>query len=134
MKTVSIMIVENNTDLRNTLRHAFEDRGYLTWTCPGPEIALSIFDAVHPNVVLLDLDFEGTDPMALLDIWKDLSPKTLVIVESKTADARRMRDAIDHGAQAFLIKPYSLTPLFDMLEKDLPPGAPAAAMLRKAAA
>ena len=30
---------------------------------------------------------------------------------------RTMREAIDHGAHAFLIKPYSLAPLFDLLEE-----------------
>jgi two-component system, chemotaxis family, chemotaxis protein CheY len=120
MQPVSIMIVENNTDLRNTLRHAFEDRGYLTWTCHAPEIAVSIFAAIHPSVVLLDLDFEGARPMELLDAWKEMSPHTRVIVESTTADAHRMREAIDHGARAFLIKPYTLAPLFDLLEQEMP--------------
>ncbi len=134
MKTQSIMIVENNTDLRNTLRHAFEDRGYMTWTCPAPEIAVCIFAAVRPNVVLLDLDFAGSSPMDLLDAWKKLSPHTKVFVESAISDERLMQEAVDHGAQAFLIKPYTLEPLFDMLEEDLPPSAPMAAMVRQAAA
>jgi len=52
------MIVETNTDLRNTLRHAFEDRGYMTWTCPAPELAISIFTVVQPSIVIVDLDFQ----------------------------------------------------------------------------
>ena len=134
MKPASIMIVETNSDLRNTLRHAFEDRGYLTWTCPAPEIAISIFAAVHPSVVLLDLDFEGANPLQMIDTWKQMAPNTRVIVESTTADAQRMREAIDHGAQAFLIKPYSLAPLFDLLEEQFPPQPPAAFEFKRAAA
>jgi DNA-binding NtrC family response regulator len=121
MNSVSIMIVENNNDLRATLRHAFEDRGYLTWTCPTPEIAISIFAAIRPNVVLLDLDLEWADPIHLIDLWKEMSPHTRIIVESSDAEAQRMRDAVQHGAQAFLVKPYSMPPLFDLLEKDTPP-------------
>lgn len=120
MKPLSIMIVENNTDLRNTLRHAFEDRGYLTWTCPAPEIAVSIFAAIQPSVVILDLDFEGPNPLRLIDAWRELSPNTRVIVESTATDAVRMREAMDRGAYAFLVKPYSLEPLFDLLEKEIP--------------
>ena len=106
----------------------------MTWTCPALEIAVSIFAAIHPNVVILDLDYEGADPLTLIATWKEMSPQTFVIVESQTADAEKMREAIERGAQAFLIKPYSLSPLFEMLEKDLPPNTPVASMLRKEAA
>jgi DNA-binding NtrC family response regulator len=133
MKVASIMILENNTDLRNTLRHAFEDRGYLTWTCPAPEIAISIFRAVLPSIVIVDLDFKETDVLRLIDVWRVLAPHTRVIVESTTADADRMREALAHGAQAFLTKPYSLSPLFDLLEKDLSSGAPVITPLKKVA-
>ncbi len=120
MRHVSIMIVEDNTDLRNTLRHAFEDRGYITWTCPGPEIALSIFSAVQPNIVILDLDMGGPDPLDMISIWKESSPHTRVVVESQSADRVRMREAMDRGALAYLMKPYTLAPLFDLLEKEIP--------------
>jgi len=129
----SIMIVENNTELRNTLRHAFEDRGYLTWTCIIPEIAMSIFEAVQPSIVILDLDFEEADVLRILDVWHKLSPHTRVIVESTDADAERMREAMAHGAHAYLTKPFGLTPLFDLLEKDIPPTPPSSAKLNKAA-
>src|SRR5258708_26467952 len=112
MRPATIMIVENNADLRDTLRHAFEDRGYKTWTCPAPEIAVSIFSAIRPSVVILDLDFEGFNSLPLIDALRELSPDTRVIVESKFADDKRMRDAIDHGALACLAKPYALPPLF----------------------
>jgi len=124
MKTASVMIVEKSTDLRNTLRHAFEDRGYLTWTCPALEIAVSIFAAVQPHVVLLDLDFEGPNSMHLIEIWKKTAPNTRIIVESTMADAGRMQEAMRHGAHAFLVKPYQLAPLFNLLEEDIPPMPP----------
>src|SRR5690348_822241 len=107
---VSIMIVENNNDLRNTLRHAFEDRGYLTWTCPVLEIASSIFEAIQPSIVILDLDLEGQNILDLIESWRRKAPHTRVIVESEKEDAFLMREALMHGAQAFLTKPYSLPP------------------------
>ena len=133
MRAASIMIVETNTDLRNTLRHAFEDRGYMTWTCPAPELAISIFTVVQPSIVIVDLDFQGINVLHLLDIWRDIAPHTRVIVESTTADANRMREAMDHVAHAFLTKPYYLPPLFDLLEKDIPTDPPGSTPLKKAA-
>jgi len=124
MKPASIMIVEKDADLRNTLRNAFETRGYLTWTCLAPEIALSISAAVQPSVILFDLDSQTSDPLDLIDAWMRLAPPPRVIVESKSGDTERMRQAMEHGAHAYLIKPYSLAPLFDLLEKEIPPSEP----------
>jgi DNA-binding NtrC family response regulator len=117
----SIMIVENNIEYCNTLRYAFEDRGYITWICPGPEMAETIFSEIHPNFVLLDLDLEDPNPLELIAAWSELAPHTRVIVGITIPDVRRLREAIDHGAYAFLIKSFSLAPLFDLLEKEIPP-------------
>jgi len=83
MKPLSIMIVENNPNLRQILRHAFEDRGYLTWTCPAPEIASCIFGAIHPSIVILDLEYEEPAYLHLIEDWKELSPETRVIILEK---------------------------------------------------
>jgi DNA-binding NtrC family response regulator len=111
------MIVETNREMRNLLRHAFEHRGYLTWTCPSLEIAACVYEAIHPDVVLLDLDFEGLDCVTFLEMWHRESPKTKIIVESASNNKDRIDLAMEHGAHAFLQKPYSLPPLFELLEK-----------------
>ncbi len=110
----SVMIIERNADLRHILRHVFEDRGYLTWTCPIPEIANSIFDAIQPNFVILDLDYEGTDCMQMLDDWLKHTPMTRVIVDS--ASPSRLEEAKKRGAKDCLAKPFQLGPLFQILD------------------
>jgi DNA-binding NtrC family response regulator len=121
MKPASVMIVETDADLRNTLRHAFETRGYLTWTCPITEIAESIFAAIQPDVVLLDLDLGGRDLILLIDAWKELAPHTCFIVEGRAADTDRMHEAIDHGARTCFVKADPIDPLIELLEKEHPP-------------
>ena len=134
MKLASVIIVENNTDLRNTLRHAFEDRGFLTWTFPRAGIAESIVDALHPDVVLFDLDMQGDETLEFISAWKKQSPGTCVIVESTSGDAERLRQAMEHGADGFLVKPFSLLPIFEILNKDLEPLAATASLLKENAA
>ena len=118
MKLASVIIVENNNDVRNDLRHAFENRGFLTWTFPRAGIAESIVDALQPDVVLLDLDTQGDETLRYIREWKERSPHTCVIVESCAADAERLKGAMEHGADGFLVKPVSLAPLFEILDKD----------------
>ena len=121
MKTVSIIIVENDSELRNKLRHAFESRGYVAWNCRDPEFVACLLESVQPSIIILDLDisdFEG-DIFAVMGTWHTLSPKTRVIVESANSDAERMRKALVHGAEAFLTKPFSLDPLFNLLDNTI---------------
>ena len=117
MKPESIMIIENNPDFRNTLRLAFEKRGYITWTCPEPAIADSIVSLFQPQIVILDIDAVPEDATSLLDSWREEAPHTRVVVQSRYADADSMRSAMEHGASAYLVKPFSLEPLFQLLEK-----------------
>jgi len=136
MKPASIMIIETDSDLRNTLRHAFETRGYLTWTCPIPEMAESIFTAILPDVVFLDLDLdlEGRDLILLIDAWKELAPQTCFIVEGHAADALRMHKAINHGARTCFVKAGPIGPLVNLLEKEHPPHGTAHPSVMRAAA
>ena len=116
MKLASVIIVEDNTDLCETLRHAFEDRGFLTWTFPRAGTAESLVDALHPDVVLFDLDMQGEEALLYISAWKKQSPGTFVFVESSRGDAEHLRIAMDHGADGFFVKPFSLVPLFELLD------------------
>ena len=116
-KAGSIMIVDSSPDYSNTLRHAFEDRGYLTWTCPGPDIASCILLAIHPTAVVLDLDLEGVNPFDIMDAWRALSPSTRIVVEMRVPDAQRLQTAMDHGADTYFVKTSPMTPLFQFLEE-----------------
>lgn len=117
----SILILENNLEMRTILQHTFESRGYMTWTCPMVELAPSIFEAAQPSVVILDLDIESLDCIHLIDEWHARSPQAKIVVESGDGNMDRIKLALDHGAHAFLAKPYSLAPLFELIETEIPP-------------
>jgi len=122
MESVSIIIVENSTELRNTLRNAFEKRGYIALNCRNPEMVVPLLETFHPHIMIVDLDipdFEG-DIFELMTVWHQISPHTRLIVESASADPERLRQAVIHGAEACLTKPYSLPPLFRLLESPVP--------------
>ena len=133
MKPTSVMIVEYNTDLRNTLMHAFEDRGYITWTFPSADIAVSIFATIQPLVIVLDLDVVGSQAVEMIEACKEQCPYASLIVESSTADSARIQEAIEHGAEAFLSKPYAMEPLFEIIDKKILSTAPTLIPINQAA-
>jgi DNA-binding NtrC family response regulator len=116
MKPRSVIIVETDLDIRTALMSAFEERGYLTWTCPATDLAVQLFSTVLPDIVVLDLDLADGDAMDLLHTWKRVSPETRVVVESGAEDIDRKRLAEHCGAEAYFVKPYLFEPLFSLLE------------------
>lgn len=120
-RSLSVIIVEQDGDLRKRLMDAFESRGYVTWTCPAPEVATCIAAAVRADIVLLDLDIAGPKALDFLKLWKEMAPDTRVVVESSEIDPETMRRMMEQGADAFVLKPLALSPLFNLLEIGEPP-------------
>jgi len=134
MKPTSVMIVEFNTDSCNALRHAFEDRGYITWSFPSPDIAVSIFSTIQPSVILLDLDVVGWEGLHMIDDCKKVCPHSSVIVESRASDLARIQEALHHGADAYLVKPHPIASLFEFLDQRMPAPPPIVIPFNQAAA
>ncbi len=83
MNSESIMIVETNPEMRNVLRHAFETRGYLTWTCPAVGLAECIFEAVQPSLVVLDVEMSPSIDR-LIRQWHEQAPLSRIVVLEKS--------------------------------------------------
>ena len=120
-KKKSILVIEDDPQLMSNLIQAFERQGYYAWGCPWVERAHTIFTTVRPDFVFLDLDFGDSRRMELIEKCKMYSPKTQIIVESASADGDLRDRAMTHGADLFLVKPFSLQPLFELLEHPLIP-------------
>ncbi len=87
MKGPSIVIVDSNWQVRERLRRIYESRGYVAWTCPGPDMALPIFENVMPDVVLIDLDEESAEAELLSTACHDVSPDSQIIFRKKHGNA-----------------------------------------------
>jgi DNA-binding response OmpR family regulator len=115
----SIFIVEDDPQLLGTLIQAFEQRGYFVWGCPWTNRARTIFAQVHPDFILLDVNVGDYERIELVVDLKTQSPDTRVIVECTMADMDVMDRIMASGADAFVIKPFLIQPLFKMMEQTL---------------
>jgi DNA-binding NtrC family response regulator len=119
MTFTSILIVEPESEMRERLKQAFESRGYRTWTCPAADVALECLATVQPQVMLVNLDGSEAWALELLEGLQRQRMAVRVIVGSAHADPTRMREIMDRGAYAFLLRPFSIEPLFDLLERPM---------------
>jgi len=73
--------------------------------CNGRD-ALAAIDALHPDVITLDLQMPDMDGLAVLDVILDRSPLPVIMVSAMTrAGAAVTLEALDRGAAEYVAKP-----------------------------
>jgi DNA-binding response OmpR family regulator len=108
MTTSKILVVDDDQNIRNSIRLCLEAEGYLIEQAVNGADALEQVHHNHPDLVLLDLAMPGMDGMTVLtelgDLW-DEHP-TRVIVITAHGSAKLAVDAMRLGASDFLEKPF----------------------------
>ena len=105
----SIMIVDDDEDIRDTLRYLLEDSGYTVVTARNGSDALDrLHEGARPAVILLDLMMPVMDGYQFVTEkvkHAALAPIPIIVV---TADGNANEKAESIGAVSFLRKPFSL--------------------------
>jgi len=100
----SVLIADDNSDVRDALAVALRAEGYRVRAARDAYEAQRVFASSHPDVVLSDIRMPG-DGMMLLRRVHDMSPETPVILMTALEQPDDRRQAIAGGAKDFLVKP-----------------------------
>ncbi|MBF0259118.1 MAG: response regulator [Desulfamplus sp.] len=110
--TISILIVDDNMDLRKAAEKFLIRAGYSTRSVSSAEEALEILEETtnmpapfKADIVLTDIEMAGMDGLELTKIIKERY-RIRVIVMTGTVSAYVYEDAIRAGADSFIFKPF----------------------------
>ncbi|MCP3923096.1 MAG: response regulator [Desulfobacterales bacterium] len=116
----SILIIDDEKFIRNSIRHFLEDVNYTVFEAENGIKGISLFEDVHPDVVIVDLKMPELNGFEVLKIIVQSSPKTPVIVMSGTSVISDVVKSIQLGAWNYLLKPImDLSILTQTIEKAL---------------
>ncbi|NCC24625.1 MAG: response regulator [Deltaproteobacteria bacterium] len=117
----TILIVDDEADLRDLTMEALSDAGYEVLEAAGGEEALSVFEANQERValVLLDLNMPGMGGHQCLLELLALNPKVRVIIASGYALNDQVRVSLEAGAAAFQGKPFKIGELLTLVREVL---------------
>lgn len=122
----TILIVEDDGDIREALAQILEDEGYAVASAPNGLVGLEKLREMHPSLVLLDL------MMPVMNGWQfrqrqreDASVANIPVVII-SADGSARREAGVMGAEGFMQKPIELDDLLAMVAIHCRPAAAAA--------
>jgi len=115
----SVLIVDDDAGIRKTLSKILEKEGYLVETVENGQQAIKASNKRFFNVALIDIrlpDMEGTK---LLERLKEHEPKMVKIIITGYASLQNAIEAVNKGADGYVLKPFDATELLAMIEKHL---------------
>ena len=109
MKNISLMVVEDNRTYRESLLHIIELSEGLE--CIGDFNAaepclksLQANPAHSPDLLLLDLNLPGDNGLTMLPLFRQIAPKTEVVILTQDDDYHSVLEALQLGANGYLLK------------------------------
>jgi len=114
-----ILIVDDNSDIRNILNDLIIDAGYKTRLAANYNQALTEIDKKLPDVAILDvkLDKGDNDGIELLNHIKSKNKDIPVIIISGHANIEMAVKSLQHGAFEFIEKPFDQERLLNFVSR-----------------
>ncbi|KAA6183857.1 sigma-54-dependent Fis family transcriptional regulator [Thiohalocapsa marina] len=120
MSATHILVVDDEPDIRETVRDILEDEGYTIANAENGEAARRALRERRPDLILLDIWMPDLDGISLLKEWaEDDGLPCPVIMMSGHGNVETAVEATRLGAYDFLEKPLSLAKLLLTVERAL---------------
>lgn len=109
-----ILVVEDDTAVRNLITTTLETHDYRFQTAPSGEAAILAAASHNPEIVLLDLglpDMDGVEVIKKIRTWSNMP---IIVISARSEDNDKI-EALDAGADDYLTKPFSVEELLARL-------------------
>jgi DNA-binding NtrC family response regulator len=107
MRAQSILVVDDEPDMRSALSHALSRSGYSVETASSGFEALEKFKREDFGMVITDLKMPEMSGMEVLDEVKKISPRIPVIMITAYGTIDNAVEAMKEGASDYILKPFS---------------------------
>ncbi len=109
----TILIVEDDTQLRDMLIELMESMGYETIMASTGKEGLELYKKYHGKIalVILDLIMPQMDGKKCLEELLQFDPNVKVLIASGYSGAQSLEESLSLGAKAFINKPYDVNRL-----------------------
>lgn len=105
-----VLLVEDDRELRSTLRQALEVEGYAVQAAASAADALAQWrhaGAEPFTIVLLDLGLPDADGASLLATLRERGDTAVIVVSARGGEGDKVA-LLDQGADDYLVKPFSI--------------------------
>ncbi len=119
MAALKVLCVDDNPDLRRSLKEQFLDEGYEVDTAEDGAAALKRIEATDYDLILLDLGMPKLDGMGVLKEMQKINKTSNVIMLTAVGDVPTALECVKLGAKDYIQKPYDPEELLTVVAKVL---------------
>ncbi len=113
----TILIVDDDKGLQDTLSEILEAEGYEPVIAGDGLEALEKLDELRPAVILLDLAMPRMDGQSLIQELAQQGRRAMIPIVVITADGRAKQKAAAVGADGYVEKPFRIPTLLAEIER-----------------
>jgi len=119
LKDRLLLLVDDSRAIRETLGESLQQAGFMVITAEDGRAALDILQEYTPDIILSDINMPRLDGAGLCDAVRQLEHLADVpfVAMSTESDRRVMREMVQRGASAYLIKPFNPEQLVILSER-----------------
>lgn len=115
---LKLMIVDDSNIIRSKIRRSHNDQKFsLVATASNGKEAVEMFKNNQPQVVTMDLTMPEMDGLECIEKLIALDPTVAILVVSALSDKSTGIQALELGAQGFLLKPFTEEQLSEALDE-----------------
>ncbi len=119
MTTETIMVIDDDQDLRESIVEILEDNNFSVIGCETAEAALQQIRFEVPCLIIVDNMMPGMGGMAFLPLVKNDYPKIKVIMITAFSTVDNAVSAMKSGADDYLAKPFKRDELLVAVKRNL---------------
>ena len=120
MKSKTILLVDDEVQILNSLKRLLGNRGYEVLTCTSPIEALDLLKLRSVNLIVSDYRMPKMTGAEFLNEARLIRPETIRLVLSGYADAQVVTEMIEKGEIfRFLMKPWDHQELKDVIDEGI---------------
>jgi DNA-binding NtrC family response regulator len=114
-----VLIVEDEVQVAAMLEAVVTALGYTTRAAATGTEAMGIMPEFRPDVVLLDIGLPDVRGEIMLDRLRTTDPRLPVVMVTGNPDATLARSTLAHGAFDYVVKPFHMERLREVLDAAL---------------
>ncbi|MHB0938361.1 MAG: response regulator [Armatimonadota bacterium] len=115
-----ILIADDAGFMRALLKKTLLEGGHeVVGEAENGRIAVSLFAATQPDLVMLDITMPEMDGLSALREIKDASASARVIMCTALGQENKVKEAIGFGASDYVVKPFTPAKLLDAISRAL---------------
>lgn len=105
-----VLIVEDEVNIRNLVKTILVTNGYQVFEAENLKNANMMFTSYSPDVIVLDLGLPDGDGMEFIQTVRQIYSVPIIVVSARTEEMDIV-DALDAGANDYMVKPFGTAEL-----------------------